>query len=295
MPTNTTMTKRGIAVGIDGSEGSTTALKWAEAHTDIFGPIHPVISWHFPVWATAPPLPGSPAPLPRDYFEDLARETVDRSMRHVSAQHQRPAVVSQGRAGKVLCSIGARCDLVVVGSRGRSAAADAFGGSTSTYCAAHSPSPVAIVPHGADTSGRAHRIVVGVDGSTNANAALLWAIDHAPTGAVIVALYAHLPLGAPFELAETYSQLSEERALSLLDDARAHAISNSGRPSTEYELVTRHVMGDPREALEATEAELIVVGARGHRGIAHLVLGSVATSLTHRTKITTVVVPDPGV
>jgi nucleotide-binding universal stress UspA family protein len=51
--------------------------------------------------------------------------------------------------------------------------------------------------------------------------------------------------------------------------------------------------GDPRLLLReaATQADLLVLGARGHRGVAHLVMGSVTTSLVHHPTAPTVVVP----
>ena len=41
------------------------------------------------------------------------------------------------------------------------------------------------------------------------------------------------------------------------------------------------------------EADLVVVGARGRTGLAHLVLGSTASSLVHRPSCPIVVVPHP--
>ena len=43
-------------------------------------------------------------------------------------------------------------------------------------------------------------------------------------------------------------------------------------------------------SLAAAEADLLVLGARGHEGVAHLLLGSVTTGLVHQPVIPTVVV-----
>ena len=53
-------------------------------------------------------------------------------------------------------------------------------------------------------------------------------------------------------------------------------------------------VGDPRIELRlaANESSALVVGSRGHRGVAHLLLGSTATSLAQHPTAVTVVVPD---
>ena len=50
---------------------------------------------------------------------------------------------------------------------------------------------------------------------------------------------------------------------------------------------------DPRSALEeaSAEADLLVIGSTGHRGLTRLLLGSVAAGLLHRPLCPTVVVP----
>ncbi len=52
-------------------------------------------------------------------------------------------------------------------------------------------------------------------------------------------------------------------------------------------------MGDARNILRDASrgSDMLVVGARGHRGVAHLLLGSVATGLVHQPIVPTIVVP----
>jgi len=128
-------------------------------------------------------------------------------------------------------------------------------------------------------------VVVGVDGSAPARAALAWAMDEARRrGTRLVAVHvvprpwaagaAGGPYGA-FVTADMRRQL-EKRGRDLLaaevDAARAAA---GGTVEVEQELRE----GPPAAALlhAAQAADLLVVGSRGHGGFASLVLGSVAS------------------
>ncbi len=279
-----------MVVGLDGSAGSHVALRWAMAHVEQLGLIQPVVGWKFPWWATAPPTPGGPPPPPRDYFSNQAQEVAERETSVIPVADRLPAIVANGHVGHTLCAATKPDDVIVVGSRGRGAVAEAITGSTSSYCASHSTVPVVIVPESAASSGT-RRVVVGVDGSANAVSALVWAIEHCPSGATIDVVHAYVPAAPMFELAETYGDVFETRAQAVLDKSVESARLAARRSPAEYELDARIVMAVPRSALRDAEADMIVVGARGHRGVAHLLLGSVATALTHHTDATTVVVP----
>jgi nucleotide-binding universal stress UspA family protein len=51
--------------------------------------------------------------------------------------------------------------------------------------------------------------------------------------------------------------------------------------------------GDPRAVLlsASADADLLVVGSRGHGVLEHLLLGSVASALAHHPTVPTIVVP----
>jgi len=280
-----------MIVGLDGSNGSRVALQWALAHRDQLGAIQAVVGWNTPWWATAPPAPGGPPPPPVDYFRAQAQEQAAIEAAIVPEADRLPPIVTAGHVGRTLCEAARSGDLIVVGSRGRGAVVEAVTGSTGSYCAAHSAVPVVIVPESAVTNVATKHLIVGVDGSANSIAALAWAIEHCPVGATIDVVHAYVPAAPMFELAESYGDIFETTAKANLDKSVDGAIEASVRPTTEYELVSRIELADPRSVLSESEADVIVVGARGHRGVAHLLLGSVATALTHHTRTTTVIVP----
>ncbi len=293
-----------VTVGIDGSDGSCDALRWATQATD--ADIQPATAWRMPWWAATPPVPGNPMPPQRDFFEDKAREVIEQATARIERRRLRSAIIACGHAGRVLSDVAGRTDMLVVGSRGRSAMTEAVLGSTNSYCAAHSPVPVLIVPTGEPgankpekagdavvevSPARGAHFVVGVDGSDNSVAALAWTIEHAAAGSTIEAIHAFTPVGATYELAGFDADRLEERARSLLATTVDRAVNRVDRPGEDYELTMTVSMADPRNALARAGGDIVVVGARGHRGVAHLVLGSVATALTHRTATPTVIVP----
>ena len=286
-------TPSGIVVGVDGSSGSLHALAWAAARTDHFGLIQPVVAWHYPWWAGPSGQTGGPLAPSATELEERARRQAEEELDTIPARSHQSLVVYQGTAGEGLVDVGRRSGLIVVGTRGRGPVADAVLGSVSSHVVRHAPVPVAVVPAGAPLTDSFHRIVVGIDGSTNAAAALAWAIHHVPAGTTIEAVHAWTyHLSAYPEAATLSVEVFETEAQAVLDDALAEAVKLTGGPGPN-EIIGHLEYGDPRNVLmdASANADLLVLGARGHQGVAHLLVGSVTTSLVHSPTVTTVVVP----
>jgi nucleotide-binding universal stress UspA family protein len=134
-------------------------------------------------------------------------------------------------------------------------------------------------------------VLVATDGSPNATAALQWALDYARRKQAALRVmhvwhypYAASEAGAMMSAPET---AFEDGARATLDRALA-AVDTTG---VAVEKVIREG-SVARELLDAAkEADLLVVGARGHGGFAGLILGSVASHCTRHAQIPTVVVP----
>ncbi len=122
-------------------------------------------------------------------------------------------------------------------------------------------------------------IVVGVDGSRGSRAALTWAaaeaVEH-QAELVVVNVWEHTllpPLGSgrvPHTPVADPSQGATEDLLKVVKEELGED------PSVRVQPMVKH--GNPAEVLiEASEdANLLVVGPRGHGGFAGLVLGSVS-------------------
>jgi nucleotide-binding universal stress UspA family protein len=133
------------------------------------------------------------------------------------------------------------------------------------------------------------RIVVGVDDSPGARAALAWALAEARQwGATLEAVMAWSVLVQPVE--EFQPDFDEDAAAGVLDRILAEH-------DTEGVEVVRTLVNElPARALlhVARSADLVVVGARGLGGFAGLLLGSVSQQVTSHAPCPVVVVRAEG-
>ena len=118
------------------------------------------------------------------------------------------------------------------------------------------------------------RIVVGVDGFESSKAALRWAIHQAKlTGAVVDAVTTwHIPPGSGLVPAVDMPDYQDDARIILTE-----AITEMCMIDTDVVVRPRVVEGQAGPVLvEAAEgADLLVVGNRGHGGLAEALLGSV--------------------
>ncbi len=133
-------------------------------------------------------------------------------------------------------------------------------------------------------------IVVGVDGSQEANRALIWAMDEARQRGVSMVLVHGVEIGvaaaSPYGGGLVLEQLQEGGQV-VLDQALAQVRA----AGIEAEGVLE--VGSVAHALiEASKAAgMLVVGSRGHGGFTGLLLGSVSAACVHHAHCPVVVVP----
>jgi nucleotide-binding universal stress UspA family protein len=124
------------------------------------------------------------------------------------------------------------------------------------------------------------RIVVGVDGFESSKAALRWAIHQAKlTGAVVEAVTAwHVPAGTGWVPATDTPDYQED-ARNVLCEAMAEMCTLD----PDVQVCPRVVEGRAGQVLVdvAEGADLLVVGSRGHGGLAEALLGSVGQYCVH--------------
>jgi len=130
-------------------------------------------------------------------------------------------------------------------------------------------------------------ILVGIDGSTHAQAALVWAAEEAHLRGVrvrAVLCWSYLGIAGSDQKART----TEADALATLEAAAAML------PEIRRQLVDLVPVNDlpVRGILDlAATSALVVVGSRGRGGVKGLVLGSVSRTIVERSPVPVVVIP----
>jgi len=137
-----------IIVGVDGSEESKEALRWAIEEAQLRrATLRAVHAWTVQavyVHGYAPP----PELFDRDLARDRAVQTLDAVVAEVAGEDppvRVERVTSEGSAAQVLVEAAKDADLLVVGSRGRGDFAGLLLGSVSHQCAHHARCAVVIV------------------------------------------------------------------------------------------------------------------------------------------------------
>lgn len=278
-----------IIVGIDGSEGSLDALRWAAAPNGVDLPVRPVMAWEYPT-AHFLPVPSGGTVASVEQMQESAAAAMHEALSRVDGSDAvLEPIVQRGLAETVLVDLAGTASLLVVGCRGLGPLKRMFLGSTSRHVVHEAGIPVAVIPQtdrDVDLVGP-RRIVVGVDDSDHAVRALRWALGWARPEDEVIAICAwSVAKGLGYDLPQ-YD--TEHLRLGALRTAN-RAIEAAG---AQDRVTAESVEGDPRAVLlrAADEADLLVVGARGRSGLAHLALGSTATSVIGDPPTPTVVVP----
>ncbi|MGE5292096.1 MAG: universal stress protein [Micromonosporaceae bacterium] len=135
------MTVAPVVVGVDGSEESRLALRWAFEYGQMKGaPVEVVSAWRIP------PSYGWGVSYDDVNLEKRAQETLEDTVRDVlgdSAPVTRR--LEQGHPAIALVAASERAQLLVVGSRGHGAFAGMLLGSVSQHCVQHAHCPVVVI------------------------------------------------------------------------------------------------------------------------------------------------------
>ena len=281
-----------VVVGLDGSEASRVALRWAMAEAALHhAPLEALHAWRAPMLFV--PLAYSPELIEMGRMDEAALDFVKRELDAVGADADFDIAIEptevESYAAHALIEASGRAQLVVVGRRGSGGFPHELIGPKAVQVAHHAVCPVAVVPDHWDGNGRG--VMVGVDGSHPAAEALRWAIDEAarrqtPLTAVMawgLLDQHHRNDEDPFDPHYTEQDAREALAAFVTDVA-----GPSGSPSVETAVVNDLAA---RALIERAEgAELLVVGARGLGGFGDLLLGSVSHRCLSHARCPTVVV-----
>jgi len=122
------------------------------------------------------------------------------------------------------------------------------------------------------------RVIVAVDGSDRSKEALRYALEGFDGD--ITAVHVPVTTGKDLKGKESGQEVSERRGRSILKEA-AEIAEEYGK-----EIETETVYGDVSKALvsyaDEIDADQIVIGSRGKKGMKRVLLGSVAESVVRR-------------
>ncbi len=295
-----------FSVGADRALGYATALARL-AQADVF--LHHVIEFL--------PTMDPEFPINRNFLQ-YWRQEGERGLA------ERAAWQANGHPIKTSLSVGqpsdrliaaaqeAKVDLIVMGTHGRTGLDHVLLGSTAERVIAGGPCPVLAVrtaePHGAAQAGTGQaakpisvdwplfrRLLVPMDFSDHSLAALEKAVAVASLcSASLTLLHALEPVSYGLD----FTLLDVERS----KEARAAAESRLSRLATPLIAAGHHVEtavrgGLPTDAIlheaGARRADLIVMGTHGRRGLAHVLVGSVAEHVLRRASCPVLAVKSP--
>jgi nucleotide-binding universal stress UspA family protein len=310
-----------VLVGVDGSAASLHALDWATAYAHRVGwALHIVCSYSLPSF-TAASLDGGYAALDDTTIQEGAKSVLAEAEARVADAGVRATTeVATGDAAGVLVELSGDYGLAVVGTRGRGGFTERLLGTVSSALPAHARCPVVVVPlraeanrgvswsqpgsgPGADaeasatTAGAAEirevrRIVVGVDGSPQAERALQHAILQANAWGAELTAVTGVPVGNSGMLAWLPSNIDREQVLADIGAGMDVLVDKYEAQNPGLRIRRIVLDGTGAELLTefSTASDLVVLGSRGRGGFRGLLLGSTSQAVLHHAACPVLVV-----
>ncbi|GAA1226865.1 universal stress protein [Prauserella halophila] len=275
-----------IVAGIDGSVSARHAAVWAAREAERRGDTVRLVFAYFVPSGAYPAFVYSVQKV-REGVEQQAQAALDAARTEIAQAVPGVEVESLRIEGQPVHALtresrGARC--VVIGSRGLGGFTGMLVGSVAVALAAHAHSHVVVVrgKRHDDPPPTAGPVVVGVDGSEQAEQALSYAFDAAKQrGVPLVAAHTwndviatEGPYAYPFPTDLTEAEAAGRKLLAdtlapwreRYPDVGVQEAVETGRP---VRALLRH----------AEDAQLVVVGTRGRGGFAGMLLGSTSQAL----------------
>ncbi|MFJ3622744.1 universal stress protein [Streptomyces iakyrus] len=278
-----------LVVGVDGSDGSLTAVDWAVDEAARHGlPLRLVHGSLWERYEVRTPSVGPDRPAGQVMADHIVASAGERAGRR-NPDVKVSTDVLPADAADALLREGNNATALVTGSRGRGELKGLLLGSVGLAVAARAHCPVIVVRGDkAGLAGTHQRILLGAGTPATGEEATRFAFREAETrGCVLDAVRAwrrpaHESTGVP-------DRYHEERARTELGDLLRDAVAEHPRVRVRPAAVE----GPARKALvhRSAAADLVVVGARRRQGHFGLQLGTVAHTLLHHAECPVAVVP----
>ncbi len=286
-----------IVVGIDGSEASIGAARWAGAVADKFGTslhlVHSMASaGHFISDAAVIAIRAAAAAAqhePAEKILAIAEQAVHQDIADLPITTESVS----DPVDKVLVKLSREAKLVVIGCDDVSTAGALLMGSTSLAVATHAACPVIAWRNVASPTTAS--VVVGVDGTPAGTAALAAAFEYADHfKAPVKAVHAWSMIRPVGDVTIPY--LVDWEAL---ETAEWALLKNAiDEWTTQYPEVALHLFVEPVKPGRAlmqhvADAQLVVVGNHRHNALSAALLGSTGLNLLHHSTVPVMVCHAP--
>jgi nucleotide-binding universal stress UspA family protein len=289
-----------ILLAVDGSEASLAAVEEAARMPWPEGSVVRILSVAEIPYTTrqwAMPMPSGSYEEWTRIFEERSVENTTQAMARfgeiAGAQTEVEAKTLKGHPKIAILDEAEHwgADLIIVGTHGYTALERLWLGSVSRAVASHAKCSVEVARRreAPDSSGKAMRILLAVDGSEFSDAAVEEIADRPwpPGSEVHVISVIHLPFtptqetwGLPDSYYSHLEKAGREQAESVINRAIARLRESEPARETPLTLTSEVVAGHPAETIIETSkrwgADLVALGSHGYRGFTRFMLGSVS-------------------
>lgn len=278
-----------IVVGVDGSNASFDAVRWATRAAELRGASLCLVAAYentdvYTTLAALPPRLGSTLELETTKILDAASAIARVAAKDADSLSVDTEVVA-GPAIPALLDRSSSAQMIVVGTRGNGEYFAELLGSVSGAVSERAECPVAVIS-GIPSSGElAGPVVLGVDGSQASSRAVGIAFEEASLrGADLIAVHTWTEDAVSWKI---HSDKDKEEMSSARNDAGWVVLTESlagwqeQYPDVRVDRMVEH--GHPVKKIRELSkgAQAVVVGSRGRGGFTGLLLGSTSRSLSH--------------
>lgn len=285
-----------IYVGIDGSDAALEACRWAARYADSgrvpMTLVHalPDVQWYL----------GEAAIANEDALFEELRTAGDRALsaaeslvREIAPSVAVETILTRDPIATFIESVSESASLVVVGSSYRNVFTDLVLGGEAIRICNSAKSPVLVWKPSKDAPTDAVLpVVVGVDYSDRSNQAVLTAFEYARAlGAPLIANHVW-QIGAAVGIGYA-AVLVDWEGIRAEQTSRLHELMDPlCEKFADVKTTMTAIEGSPGRRLRelSAEAQLVVVGSRGHSKLVGAVLGSVSQNMIHHSECSVLVV-----
>jgi len=292
-----------VVIGMDFSTPATAAAAWTARH---FTPDAELVLVHAIVVPEVPRFLRDRTP-PTDTLIATARLGANQRMREISTSLGTRIIWPEIRVGSAAEQIAEACDeydadLVVVGAHGVQPGRWGRLGSTAEQLV--STAPVPVLHAAALRNSPPRQILVPVNDSNVGPWVVRWArflaerFDAHATAVYVVGPAVFSTVLATTTVGTGSTEAGQETLRTELSEETDQWLARLvGSDGDREAISTTVVFGEPGEEIVAAarrlNADLIVMGSRGLKGISRMVLGSVASHVLHHAPCPTLVVKEP--